>query len=268
MLARVPSAFRVLLLATALLAPDSGRAAASPPPDKAATAAASWDVTQAKYCADAIAAAEHAHAIPPGILTAIAKVESGRPIATMTDIHPWPWTIDADGTGLFLESKAAAVAWVRQSLARGAHFVDVGCMQVDLEMHPTAFRSLEDAFDPVRNADYGARYLRSLYEEAGRNWYVAIGLYHSHTPALAADYRDRVAAVGAGIVHGTGGPEPLYRRALRQGTLHLALAGGGTLRLRMVRRSHLSSCQIAALLDPILAAPARVKPCRPHHGGS
>lgn len=266
MAARVPFAFRVLLLGTALLAPGSGRAA-PPVHDTAPPAAAGWDATQAKYCADAIAAAEHAHAIPAGILTAIAKVESGRPIATMTDIHPWPWTIDADGTGLFLESKAAAVAWVRQSLTHGARFIDVGCMQVDLQMHPTAFRSLEDAFDPARNADYAARYLRSLYEEAGSNWYVAIGLYHSHTPALAADYRDRVAAVGAGIVRGTGGPEPLYRRAMRQGTLHLALAGGGTLRLRIVRRTHLSSCQVAALLDPILASPARVKPCRPRHGG-
>ncbi len=231
-----------------------------------AHAAPAWNVQQAAYCADAITAAEHAHDIPPGILNSIAKVESGRPIASMGDIHPWPWTINADGQGLFLDSKAAAVAWVRQSLAHGAHFVDVGCMQVDLQMHPAAFRTLEDAFDPGTNADYAARYLRSLYAEAGGNWYIAIGLYHSHTPELAADYRDRVAGVGRGIITGVGGPEPLFRRAIRQGTLHLALAGGGMLTINLNRqparvRTHKSPCYVAAMLSPYLAARARVRPC-------
>jgi hypothetical protein len=232
----------------------------------AAHADPAWNVQQAAYCADAIIAAEHAHDIPKGILNAIAKVESGRPIASMGDVHPWPWTINADGQGLFLDSKAAAVAWVRQSLANGARFVDVGCMQVDLQMHPRAFRSLDEAFDPVANADYAARYLRSLYAEAGGNWYIAIGLYHSHTPELAADYRDRVAGVGRGIITGVGGPEPLFRRAIRQGSLHLALAGGGMLTINVnrqpaLRRVHKSPCYVAAILSPYLAARAKVRPC-------
>ena len=58
----------------------------------------------------AIQAAQARYAIPPGLLGSIAKVESGRPVATLTDIRPWPWTIDADGTGMFFDTKAEAVA--------------------------------------------------------------------------------------------------------------------------------------------------------------
>ncbi len=205
-----------------------------PPP--AAAADPDWTVAQAGLCEAAIAAAEAKYDLPHGLLGSIAKAESGRPITGMRDVRAWPWTIDADGKGLFLDSKAAAVAWVQQAQGRGARYIDVGCMQVDLPMHPTAFRSLDEAFDPVANADYGARYLRSLGAEAHGDWNVAVGLYHSHTPELAAEYRNRVAAIGAGIITGIGGPEPLYARALRAGTLHLALAGGGMLMINIRRQ--------------------------------
>ncbi len=222
-----------------------------------------WLVAQSDQCEAAIATAERKYDLPHGLLGSIARLESGRPITGLGDIRAWPWTINADGQGLFLDSRAAAVAWVQQAQATAQHhFIDVGCMQVDLPLHPGAFRSLDEAFDPAANADYAARYLRSLQVEAHGDWNVAVGLYHSHTPDLAADYRNRVAAVGAGILTGIGGPEPLYARAIRQGTLHLALAGGGTLIINVrrqprVRPQTLSRCQVAAVLDPLLAAKIR-----------
>ena len=247
----------LLLVAYAPLA--SAAAPPRPPPSD-------WLAVQSAQCGAAIATAEKKYDLPKGLLGSIAKLESGRPVASLGDIRAWPWTINADGTGLFLDSKPAAIAWVQQAQATGQHhFIDVGCMQVDLPMHPGAFRSLDEAFDPVINADYAARYLRSLQVEAHGDWNVAVGLYHSHTPDLAADYRNRVAAVGAGILTGIGGPEPLYARALRQGTLHLALAGGGMLLINIRRqptmhpRRVMSRCQIAAVLNPLLAS--RVRGC-------
>jgi Transglycosylase SLT domain len=231
----------------------------------AAAADSAWLVTQSAQCQAAILAAQTKYALPPGLLGTIAKVESGRPITAMGDIRAWPWTIDADGQGLFLDSKAAAIAWVQQAQTRGLHFIDVGCMQVDLPLHPDAFRSLDEAFDPVANADYAARYLRSLQVEAHGDWNVAVGLYHSHTPDLAADYRNQVAAMGAGILTGIGGPEPLYARAIRQGTLRLSLAGGGMLLINVRRQPRarpqraMSRCQVAAVLRPLLAS--RVRGC-------
>ena len=235
-------------------------AAASLAPDPA------WLTSQSSLCQTAISVAEQKYGLPHDLLNSIAKVESGRPLRGLGDVRAWPWTIDADGQGLFLDSKAAAVAWVQQAQTTGQHhYIDVGCMQVDLPLHPGAFHSLDEAFDPAANADYAARYLRSLYTEAHGDWNVAVGLYHSHTPELADDYRNRVAAVGAGIITGIGGPEPLYARAIRQGTLRLALAGGGSLLINLHRQPRLraqrpmSRCQIAAILDPLL--PKKVKGC-------
>ena len=228
-------------------------------------------MVQAGLCEAAIAAAETKYSLPRGLLGSIAKLESGRPISAMRDVRPWPWTINADGTGLFLDSKAAAIAWVQQAQTTGQHhFIDVGCMQVDLPMHPRAFRSMDEAFDPAINADYAARYLTTLRDEAHGDWNVAVGLYHSHTPDLAAHYRNQVAAVGAGILTGIGGPEPLYSRALRQGTLRLALAGGGMLMINTRRQPHargahtMSRCQVAAVLAPLLAR--GVRGCGPTRG--
>ena len=234
---------------------------------QAAPVPQSWAVEQSARCTAAIAAAEQAYQLPAGLLGSIAKVESGRPIDAVNDVRAWPWTIDADGRGLFLDSEAAAVAWAKQGLSQGVRFMDVGCLQVDLQMHPGAFRSVEDAFDPALNADYAARYLRSLQGEAGGNWSVAVGLYHSHTPDLAADYRARVADVGRGILTSIGGPEPLYQRAIRQGTLRLALAGGGTLRLNLHRQptrwpQRRSACQVASIMAPELSRPPRIAGCR------
>ena len=42
---------------------------------------------------------------------------------------------------------------MRIALERGVRQVDVGCMQINLQSHPHAFASLEDAFDPGSNAD-------------------------------------------------------------------------------------------------------------------
>lgn len=208
-------------------------------------------------CLSAVAAAEQRQHTPSGLLAVIAKVESGRPTPPDNLLQPWPWTVDADGQGLFFDTKAKAVAWTRRALAGGTiTYLDVGCMQIDLRMHPHAFRNLNEAFDPGTNAEYGARYLRELHDgDAAGNWYTAIGLYHSHTPQLAEAYRAQVAAVAANR------PMP----PMPSHTLRLALVGGGILRINVFRqpaRVHrvLSACEVAAILGSYL--PRRVSGCR------
>jgi hypothetical protein len=193
----------------------------------------------------------------------IARAESGRPITSLADIRPWPWTIDADGTGLFLDSKPAAIAWMREQAPRHS-FVDVGCMQVDLHYHPGAFTSIDDAFDPAANADYAARLLANLYHgEAGGSWDIAVGLYHSHTSLLAAEYRDRVALIGADLLQGVLHGVPLYVRAIRLGTLRLPLTGGRAALINVHRqparrsRHPFTTCQIEQILGPYLSGGPR-----------
>jgi len=258
-------AMAVLLLVAIGSAPV--HAQASSMNGTASASSSAWVVEQSDLCARAVQQAEERYHIPHGLLIAIAKVESGRPITSLTDVRPWPWTIDADGTGLFLDSKLAAIAWVRSQITRHS-FVDVGCMQVDLEYHPNAFASLDQAFDPVTNTDYAARLLLSLYHgEASGSWDVAVGLYHSHTAWLAAAYRDRIAMIGSDIERGTLVGVPLYVRAIRQGTLRLPLIGGRVAYIDVhrqpVRRARhaYTVCQIERILGPYLNGAQRASAC-------
>ena len=224
---------------------------------------AGWAEQQSAMCRTGLAAAEAKHRTVPGLLAALAKAESGRPIPPMPGLQPWPWAINADGQARYFDSKAAAVAWTGQALARGVQQIDVGCMQINLQSHPNAFRNIDEAFDPAANTDYGARFLNRLVADAGGNWYTAVGHYHSRTPELASDYRDRVAAIAEGRTPPPGRFIPLYVRAIRQGALRIPLAGGGVLRINVRRQPSLrgprrmSACQIAAVLGDYMAAPAR-----------
>ncbi len=142
-------------------------------------------------CTDAVQVAERAHGLPPGLLLAIGRVESGRIDPATNHVTPWPWTVQAENKGRYFPTKALAVQWVQEALARGVTSIDIGCLQVNLFFHPTAFSGLEDAFDPRRNADYAARFLLELHA-ASRNWQDAVGAYHSQTRTLAIAYEGRV----------------------------------------------------------------------------
>jgi hypothetical protein len=148
---------------------------------------------QGPLCRAAIAQAERERGLPPRLLAAIGRVESGRrdPATGMT--HPWPWAINAEGRGSFFPDKAAAIAAVRALQAEGVRSIDVGCLQINLRHHPGAFANLEEAFDPLANARYGARFLAELQSARG-DWMQAAGNYHSQTPGFAEPYRARVAA--------------------------------------------------------------------------
>jgi hypothetical protein len=147
-----------------------------------------------RLCDVAIAAAERRNSTSSHLLAAIGQIESGRRNPITGVQHPWPWTVNAEGKGVFYDTKQEAVAAVRAMQARGVASIDVGCMQINLMHHPDAFVSLELAFDPQANALYGARFLRDLFARTN-DWRNAAALYHSATPVLATDYRLRVMAI-------------------------------------------------------------------------
>lgn len=147
----------------------------------------------ATLCETAVTTAEYVNRLPPRLLGAISLTETGRPDPATGRIRPWPWTINAEGTGQFFDTAQQAVAAVRALQARGVRSIDVGCMQINLMFHPDAFASLEQAFDPRVNAAYGAKFLMSLYS-ASHDWEQAIAAYHSETPALGDAYRVLVMA--------------------------------------------------------------------------
>ncbi|HET7882392.1 MAG TPA: lytic transglycosylase domain-containing protein [Acetobacteraceae bacterium] len=177
---------RFLWLAVAILAGTSGDCQAQP--------SNVGKPTEGLLCRAAVAAAEKATGVPAHLLAAISRVESGRRDASTGAVHPWPWTVNAEGQGYFYDTKAQAIAAVRAMQADGIRSIDVGCGQVNLMHHPTAFPNLEAAFDPQANTAYAARFLKELFARTG-DWNKATGLYHSATPELADDYRQKVLAV-------------------------------------------------------------------------
>lgn len=202
--------------------------------------------------------------VPDGLMGNIALAETGRPDVDGA-YRPWPWSIDADGADYVFVSEPQAIAFARLAPSRGVRFLDAGCLQVNLQYHPHAFATLADAFDPYDNARYAARYLRELYDtDAARDWSVAVGMYHSHQPDLAAEYRDRVAALGAGIIRGIT-PGPLAHQMALLGLVRLQLSNGHTLALLLRRQPTApghprpNPCRVAAALAPEMSPSARLR---------
>jgi hypothetical protein len=148
-------------------------------------------------CEQAGRTAEQAYGLPPGLLLAIGRVESGRWDAQLDRVVAWPWSIDVNGRSHQFSSGRDAIAAVRTLQASGSTNIDIGCFQINLSYHPEAFPSLEQAFDPQANAQYAARFLSSLRVRFG-NWQDAVAAYHSATPDLGLPYRQRVFAAWTG----------------------------------------------------------------------
>ena len=142
-------------------------------------------------CDRAATAAETRWHLPAGLLAGIGTVESGRAAPGSRLPVAWPWSINFGGRGMFLPSKDAAVATVRALQAAGWRAIDVGCFQVDLFYHPTAFANLDDAFDPATNAESAAKILMNARFRSA-NWDGAVALYHSADPLLGTGYLRRV----------------------------------------------------------------------------
>lgn len=141
-------------------------------------------------CQAAIQGVERAARLPPALLSAIARTESGR-VLPSGRVVAWPWTINVAGTGYYYSSAEQAANAVETFRTSGIQSIDVGCMQVNLMHHPSAFISLQQAFDPAANVRYAAQFLGRLQAELG-TWPAAVGAYHSRTPDRADEYGRRV----------------------------------------------------------------------------
>ncbi len=184
-------------------------------------------------CRRAILAAERGTSLPPGLLLAVALVETGRGDARSGRFEPWPWSWNAEGEGHAEPTREAAVAAVAGFLASGRRSVDIGCMQVNLLHHPDAFPGLAEGFDPAVNVRYAIRFLQELRARTG-NWADAVAQYHSGDPERGAGYQRRVALARLGAAWARGGAVPLPARALaglcaagRQPALVIRRGGGG-----------------------------------------
>lgn len=145
-------------------------------------------VDEGFICMDATTRAEEKHQIQKYLLTSISTVETGKWNKTAQQKMAWPWTINVRGKGHYYKTKEAAVAAAKALRKRGINNFDVGCMQINMRFHGKEFASLEDAFDPEKNVEYAARFLKRLYDRR-QDWMKAATDYHSRRPAKAQAYK-------------------------------------------------------------------------------
>jgi hypothetical protein len=175
----------------------------------------------AALCEAAARRAAREEGVPLKVMRALALTETGR--RRDGAYLPWAWTVNMEGAGRWFDDHASALAWVRERHAQGARSYDVGCFQINRRWHGHAFPSLEAMFDPDRNAQYAARFLRELHAETG-SWARAVGYYHSRTPELAQRYRGRFERILAGLGAAPEPPPPPPRRPRAPGGPLIALA--------------------------------------------
>lgn len=149
-------------------------------------------IDDSMVCMNATQKMEKVYQIKKHMLTTISSVETGRWNAAQKQKTAWPWTVNAQGKGMYFDSKAEAVKAVKNLQAKGVRSIDVGCMQINLAYHPDAFDNIEEALDPQTNAEYGAKFLKNLYENNGRDWIKAAMAYHSSVPHKALKYKKKI----------------------------------------------------------------------------
>ena len=166
----------------------------------------------ALVCMKATQKFEEKYQIKEHLLSTIANVETGRWNEKHQQKLAWPWTINAQGKGKFFKTKAEAVREIKRLQKAGVKSIDVGCMQINLAYHPKAFKSIEDALDPYKNVEYGARFLKSLYKRKGNNWIKAATAYHSSVPKKAKVYKKKLVNTYASIKQALNNSRNTFRK--------------------------------------------------------
>jgi soluble lytic murein transglycosylase-like protein len=116
-------------------------------------------------------AAEH-YDVPLGVLYAVGLTETGNRGSLQ------PFAMNIEGRAYYGSSVAEALQEFDAAQKSGAVLIDVGCMQINHHYHGEEFGSVGEMFDPGRNVNYAALFLKSLRAREG-NWTMAVARYHA-----------------------------------------------------------------------------------------
>jgi hypothetical protein len=153
----------------------------------------SADLNNKPNCEDLANQVEREENLPSHLLSSISRVEAGRKLSN-GEVRGWPWSINHAGKGLYFETKEGALKYLKNAVANGSRNIDVGCMQLNYRWHKGGFISLEDMFDPVKNINYAAEFVKELFERH-KNWEDTIKHYHSNKEKFNIPYHKKVAKV-------------------------------------------------------------------------
>lgn len=145
-----------------------------------------------KTCDQAAYQSAETYGVPPSIMLAITRVETGR--TQGGSLEPWPWAVNLSGSSHWFQTPAEAEDFVQSAIQEGHTNIDLGCFQLNYRWHGEMFSSLQEMLDPLANADHAARFLVENFQRKG-NWVDAVAAYHSATPAYAEAYVEKVESV-------------------------------------------------------------------------
>ncbi len=134
---------------------------------------------------------EKKYNIPRDTLHSISLQETGQAHPLHKKLIVWPWAVNLEGRPFYFDTKAEAVNFVKFQMRRGKVNFDIGCMQINFKYHGHNFKSIEHAFDPRGNINFGAKFLSEKFEQLG-SWRKAIAHYHSATPEFGDKYSKSV----------------------------------------------------------------------------
>jgi soluble lytic murein transglycosylase-like protein len=135
--------------------------------------------------------------VPVAVLYAVALTETGQRGA----LHAYAMNIE--GRPKFNASLQEALSAFEGARRGGARLIDVGCMQVNHHFHGKNFASLDEMFDPKKNVDYAARFLRNLRASEG-SWTAAVARYHAGPGNVPAQKSYVCAVIGNMVASGFG----------------------------------------------------------------
>ena len=118
--------------------------------------------------------------VPLNVLYSVGLTETG----SRGELSPYDMNID--GQAVHSTGLAEAMARFAQAKGRGAKLIDIGCMQINHHWHGSDFCSLSDMFDPARNVEYAASFLKALRAEQG-SWTLAVARYNAGPSNPAAE---------------------------------------------------------------------------------
>ncbi len=110
--------------------------------------------------------------IPLGILFAVGLTETG------IGGHLHAYALNLQGDTVYSLDKQQAMQKFHAAKVSGMRLIDIGCMQLNYYYHGERFSSVEEMFDPHKNVDYAARFLKELKQSEG-SWTLAVGRYNA-----------------------------------------------------------------------------------------
>ena len=161
-------------------------------------AASTAESAFAGACEREMARAAQMENIPLSVLYSVGLTETGQRGRLQ------PYALNIDGAARVAGDLPEALRLFRAAQAKGAKFIDIGCMQINHRWHAAHFPSLEAMFDTRRNVDYAAHFLKELRAREA-SWTLAVARYNAGPDNDRAQKKYVCAVIGNMVRSGLGG---------------------------------------------------------------